>query len=394
LRDKQSLQVRHSAALQELDKYKILVESVEDYAIFMMDSNGYILTWNKGAEKNKGWKAEEIIGEHFSKFYPQADKDAHKPERELALAKKWGQVEDEGWRLRKDGSKFWANVLITAIFDSEGELLGFAKVTRDLTERKKQEDALRRINQQLKQQQRQLEKLNASKDEFISLASHQLRTPATVIKQLLGMLLEGMQGELPANIEATLQRAYDSNERQINIVNSLLKVAQLDAGYVTLKKDQTDLISVLRSAYNDMSETFSKKQQHAALRVPKAGEVMVAADDDYLRMAIENLLDNASKYTAAGGTIELGLKVWKNHAVITVKDNGVGIDENDMKLLFNKFIRIPNPVSQKVGGSGLGLYWAHKVVELHNGRIDVLSELNKGTTFQVALPLERIGENA
>ena len=191
-----------------------------------MDKNGYILTWNKGAAKNKGYAAHEIIGKHFSTFYLERDIKAKKPERELEVAKKMGHVEDEDWRIRKDGSQFWANVVITALFDDSGEIVGFGKVTRDLTERKKHEDELRKANYLLKQQQKELEKLNLSKDEFISVASHQLRTPATIIKQLLAMLIDGYKGPLNHEQASYIHRAYDNNERQIQIVNDLLKVAQ------------------------------------------------------------------------------------------------------------------------------------------------------------------------
>src|ERR1044072_5108150 len=129
----QTLQTRHDAVLAELERYRLLVESVQDYAIFLLDVDGNVLTWNIGAEKNKGYKAHEIIGKHFSTFYLENDKAAGKPERELELAQKFGRVEDEDWRVRKDGTQFWANVVITALYDPSGDLAGYAKVTRDLT---------------------------------------------------------------------------------------------------------------------------------------------------------------------------------------------------------------------------------------------------------------------
>jgi osomolarity two-component system sensor histidine kinase TcsA len=178
-----------------------------------MDPKGYIQTWNKGAEKNKGYTHKEIIGQHFSIFYSDQDNAAKKPERELEIAKKVGRVEDEDWRYRKDGSKFWANVVITALYDEDNNLQGFAKVTRNLTERKENEDNLRSANTLLQEQQKELRRLNESKDEFISLASHQLRTPATAIKQLLGLILEGFEGDVPQRIRNLLEKTYESNER-------------------------------------------------------------------------------------------------------------------------------------------------------------------------------------
>lgn len=376
----------HIKILHELDRYKILVESIEDYAILMLDTDGYIVSWNKGAQKTKGYTADEIIGQHFSKFYQEEDITSRKPERELALAIKMGRVEDEDWRIRKDGSKFWANVVITALYNIEGEHIGFAKVTRDLTERKQQEDAVRHANTQLRRQQHELENLNVSKDEFISLASHQLRTPATAIKQLLGLLVEGFYGDIHPGALKILQKAYESNERQLNIVNSLLKVAQIDAGKVILYKTREDLGQLLQDITDEFNDTFSYRKQALLIETPQDAPVLGDIDVEYFRMALSNLIDNASKYTPADGEIKITLSQSKKCASIAIADTGIGISDEDMKKLFTKFIRIPNELSQKVGGSGLGLYWVHRVVELHNGSIDTVSKVGKGTTFTINLP--------
>lgn len=381
-----SLRNRHATTVAELKNYKLLVESVRDYAIFLMDTEGYVQTWNKGAEINKGYKAEEIIGRHFSTFYLQPDIDAKKPERELILAKKLGRVEDEDWRKRKDGTRFWANVVITSLYDDSGRLVGFAKVTRDLTERKKQEDTLREANRLLREQQKELERLNISKDEFISLASHQLRTPATAIKQLIGILLEGYKGELSQEQTTVLQKAYESNERQIAIVNSLLRVAQLDGGKVKLNKVPTDILALLRSIVDEHADTIARREQtvqfDGTTDLPK-----ITIDPGHMRMALENLVDNASKYTKEGGHITVSASVDGDTCSIAIQDTGIGIAEEDMGKLFEKFSRIPNELSQKVGGSGIGLYWVYSVVHLHGGYLEVDSKPGIGTTFKVFLPI-------
>jgi PAS domain S-box-containing protein len=380
-----SLQSRHNMALVELENYKLLVESVQDYAIFLLDTGGHIMTWNKGAERNKGYKASEIIGKHFSTFYMQQDINAHKPERELEIAKAVGRVEDEDWRVRKDGSRFWANVVITALRDTSGNLVGYAKVTRDLTERKQHEDNLRRSNVLLRKQQQKLQLLNNSKDEFISLASHQLRTPATAVKQLLGLLIEGFQGELPSNIAPLIKKAYDMNDRQIAIVNSLLKVAQFDAGKVVLKKVAIDINQLLQETINEQADTRASRKQ--TLNYTPASETLyVDADIRYLRMAFENLIDNASKYTHEHGSITIAITKKGKEIIIAISDTGVGIATEDLPDLFQKFKRIPNELSQKVAGSGLGLYWVREVISLHGGRIEASSESMQGTTFLVTLP--------
>ena len=380
-----ALQTEHKKTLSELERYKILVENVQDYAIFFMDPGGYIQTWNKGAEKNKGYTHKDIIGKHFSIFYSDQDNADKKPERELEIAKKVGRVEDEDWRYRKDGSKFWANVVITALYDEQNNLQGFAKVTRNLTERKVNEDSLRSANSLLQEQQKELQRLNESKDEFISLASHQLRTPATAIKQLLGLMLEGFEGELPQNIRSLLEKTYESNERQISIVNSLLKVAQVDSGKVVLRKKSLDLNEIVRSLIKQYTGIIKLKEQVISVNL-QAEPLFGYIDEQYYRMALENILDNASKYTENGGSITISSKMVGEYAVISIADSGVGISPENISSLFGKFNRIPNDLTYKVAGSGLGLYWAEKIIDLHQGAIEVDSELKKGTTFSVSVP--------
>jgi PAS domain S-box-containing protein len=380
-----TLRTQHKSALDELDKYKLLVDNIQDYAIFLMDEQGYIKTWNKGAEKHKGYKAEEIIGKHFSIFYMSEDITAKKPEKELEIATQFGRVEDEDWRVRKDGSRFWASVVITALYNGDGKLLGFAKVTRDLTERKQHEDELRTANTLLRAQQQELKLLNQSKDEFISLASHQLRTPTSAIKQILGLFVEGFQPNVAEQHLTLLKKAYDSNERQIHIVNSLLKVAQVDSGKVILRLAEHNIKQLLESVIEDFSEALQSKKQTLEL-ITDDPSISIIADAQHLRMALDNIMSNASKYTYPHGAIRVSIGRKNNLVKIAVTDNGVGIDEQDLASLFEKFKRIPNDLSDEVGGTGLGLYWANKVIALHGGRIEVESKLNQGTTFTMYLP--------
>lgn len=375
---------KHSESSKELERYKLLVDSVQDYAIFLLDSTGHITTWNKGAQKNKGYKPDEIIGKHFSIFYLQKDIDACKPEKELEIAKQFGRAEDEDWRIRKDGSRFWASVVITALYD-KGKLVGFAKVTRDLSERKLQEDELRKANVQLQSQKEELRRLNQSKDDFISLASHQLRTPATAIKQLLGLYIDGIYNDIDDRHLKIMKQAYASNDRQLDIVNSLLKVAQVDAGKVTLNKASHDINVLMLSILNEFSETVKARDQTIEY-TNEATQATAIVDEQNIRMAIENIVSNASKYTYPHGTIRVRLREKENSLIICVDDSGVGIDEKDLKTLFEKFHRLPNELSDEVGGTGLGLYWAEKIVKLHGGKITVESELNKGTSFKIILP--------
>lgn len=364
---------------------RLLVNTIQEYAIFLLDVEGNIASWNPGAQKLKGYTPTEIIGKHFSVFYPQKDVDVKKPEWELEVAIREGHVEDEGWRLRKDGTRFWANVVITALKGDNGKLVGFAKVTRDISERKKHEEELRHANQKLRKQSAELRELNEAKDDFISLASHQLRTPASGVKQFLGLVLQGYAGDISEKQKEFLTRAYESNDRQIELINDLLRVAQLDAGKLTLKKVSCDIVDLTKDVASEQNNAFILRNQKVTYDVP-AVPVTAKVDALHIRMVLENLIDNASKYTPDGG--KLGISVTeKNHVItIAITDNGVGISEKSQIKLFKKFSRIPNNLSEKVGGTGLGLYWAYKIVQLHGGDMTVSSVPGVKTTFLVTLP--------
>lgn len=227
--------------------------------------------------------------------------------------------------------------------------------------------------------------LNRAKDEFISLASHQLRTPATGVKQYLGMVLEGFVGELSEAQHAILQKANESNERQLRIVSDLLKVAQVDAGKVRLRKSEVDVISLINDVIKEQRETFNQRNQTVVFDPPK-GDLKLHFDRDTIRMVLENLIDNASKYSGEDKTVTVEVEEHSNEAQIAIIDNGVGIKPEDQDKLFEKFSRIENPLSTQVGGTGLGLYWAKKIIDLHQGKVTLESTVGKGTKFTIHLP--------
>lgn len=227
--------------------------------------------------------------------------------------------------------------------------------------------------------------LNRAKDEFISLASHQLRTPATGVKQYLGMVLEGFAGDITTAQHNLLRKAYESNERQLNIVSDLLKVAQVDAGKVLLRKTETDIGAMMSDVIKEQSKVFKDRRQTVDFTAPNV-PISALIDTDRIRMVMENILDNASKYSDHGTTINVTVGETKTLTTVAIQDHGVGISDADRDKLFAKFSRIYNPLSTQVGGTGLGLYWAHKIVELHGGSIDVISQESQGTTFVINLP--------
>lgn len=269
------------------------------------------------------------------------------------------------------------------------------RVIRYAVERKKYQDQVstaqaktRTLRQQarlLRQQQEQLMQVNKAKDDFISLASHQLRTPATGVKQYIGMILEGYTGELPDYLRPFLAKAYESNERQLAIVNDLLQVAQLDAGNIRLHRTPTNLTDMLLSIVSEQSAKFSQRRQTLHYG-PKGSDIVVSVDPGRMRMVFDNLIDNASKYTPENRTVTVGLEHTSDEVLVRIKDQGVGIAPEDIDKAFQKFSRVANARSDLVGGSGLGLYWAKQIVDLHDGVIDVHSRPGKGSEFIVRLP--------
>lgn len=266
-----------------------------------------------------------------------------------------------------------ADYLIKGAFDPE--LL--SRVLRYSMQRKHRE--AQRIDQ--------LIELNRSKDEFIALASHQLRTPATAVKQYLGMVLQGYAGDVDEKQRTMLARAYESNERQINIVNDILRIARLDLDKIILHRHQIDVVELITAVIDDLEISLKPRRQTVIFNKPFA-PIMISVDPENFRMALSNLLDNASKYTPDGKTITVTLSLGAKQLKIAIQDEGVGIAAEDFSQLFKKFSRIDNPLSVKVGGNGLGLYWSHEIVSLHGGKISVTSVLDKGTTFTIQLPKE------
>lgn len=227
--------------------------------------------------------------------------------------------------------------------------------------------------------------LNSAKDEFISLASHQLRTPATGVKQYVGMILEGFAGTLTRQQEKLLRKAYESNERQLQIVADLLRVAQVDAGKVVLRKQRTNINDLVDDVINEQRSNFIHRQQSVYFE-RLDDDVVACIDRDTIRMVLENILDNASKYSDQQTSIAINVEDNSETVSIRITDQGVGIPPEARNRLFQKFSRIDNPLSTIVGGSGLGLYWAKKIVDLHDGSIEVASRVTEGSTFTVHLP--------
>jgi two-component system cell cycle sensor histidine kinase PleC len=234
-------------------------------------------------------------------------------------------------------------------------------------------------------QRDKLQELNDAKDEFISLASHQLRTPATAVKQYVGMLQMGYAGQLTKDQLEMLGVAYKHNERQLEIIEDLLRVAKVDAGKVYLDKTLCDVTIQLEKAIEGQAVLFKNREQTVVFHKPIA-KMTAVIDPKLLLMVFDNVLDNAGKYSRDGKNVTIYIRQENDNTLITIEDNGVGIRKADLQKLFQKFSRIDNPLTTSVKGTGLGLYWAKKILDLHNGTIKATSKINGGTTFEISVP--------
>ncbi len=357
---------------QSEERFRLMVESVRDYAIFMLDTEGYVASWNRGAELNKGYTAAEIIGKHFSVFYPKEKIEAKWPEHELEAALREGRFEDEGWRLRKDGSRFWANVVITALRDSHGVHIGFVKVTRDMT-------ASRRIHA-LEEQERRL-------TEFLALLGHELRNPMTPIANAVSI----MQLEEPNN--PRLRTARDILARQVahlrRLVDDLLDVGRIATGKVHLVKEVVGLQQVVEDATLAVRPTMEERRHAFSVDVCEE-PLYVLGDPVRLVQVLTNLLNNAAKFTPPGGRIALSLSRSGDRAELGVRDNGPGIAPEALPGMFNLFVQGGHEAPAGAqAGLGIGLSLVQQLVHLHGGDVSAFSTgvAGDGAEFLVHLPL-------
>ena len=365
------------------DTFRVLFESIKDYAIFVLDPQGIVQTWNAGAEMMKGYTADEIVGQPFSRFYLPADVQAGKPYRLLSQAARDSRVTDEGWRLRKNGSRFWAFVVITALYHSNGTIKGYAKITRDMTDRRHMEEDLHETLRRLEQANKKLEELDQLKSLSVSVATHELRSPLTAIKAYVDNLFEGVAGELPEKAFYYLTRIGHNTDRVIRLVNMLMDISRIEAGHMQLVLDTLSVSEVITDVLKDYE--CIAKNKGIAICASAVMDAPVRADRERIEQVLHNLFHNAVKFTPPGGVIVVQSHRIENEKVtITVADTGCGIPPGHEEKVFLKFHRAPSPVQE---GVGLGLAVSKSLVELHGGNIWVKSEPGRGSTFAFTLPL-------
>ena len=369
---------------QSSEQFRLLVESVRDYAIFMLDTEGHVRSWNAGAEAIKGYKADEIIGKHFSIFYPDDDVQRDKPGFELKTAAEVGRFEDEGWRIRNDGTRFWANVVITALRDKDGVLRGFGKVTRDLTERKKaEEQRLQLAREQVARSE--AEAASRAKDEFLATVSHELRTPLNAILGW-GRLLRTSKLD-----EESFTRGLETIERnaklQVQLIDDLLDVSRIISGKLRLTVMPVELSSIIEASVDSIRPAADAKGiRLQVLLDSNAG--LISGDPDRLQQVVWNLLSNAVKFSGKVGRVQIRLQRIDSHVEIAISDSGRGISPEFLPYVFDRFRQADSSISRMHGGLGLGLAIVRNLVELHGGSVQAQSPgEGLGATFTVQLPI-------
>jgi PAS domain S-box-containing protein len=380
---------RAEEALRESEeRFRLLVHGVRDCAIYMLAPDGTVSSWSAAAEQMFGYREEEIIGQHRRVFFTDEQRTAGRPQRELEKASAIGHSEEEGWRVRKDHSRFWANVLITPIRDDRDGVRGFANVTRDFTERKIADSALRDSEERLRASEAALREADRQKNRFLAMLSHELRNPLAPIRNGLYVLDRATPGGEQA------RRAQAVLHRQVGVltwlIDDLLDVTRIAHGKIHLRRERLDLNELARRAVEDQRAVFAKREIRLEL-FPAAREVWVDADRVRLAQVISNLLQNAAKFTPRGGetTVSVESNPGCEQAILMVRDTGNGIRPEMLPRLFQAFVQADATVDRSKGGLGLGLALVKGLVELHGGSVTVDSEgVGKGAAFTITLPLE------
>jgi PAS domain S-box-containing protein len=363
----------------QLDRLRLLVGSVRDYAIFTLDAGGHVLTWNLGAKLIKGYSADEVIGRHFSLFYPPEARGRNHPAEELEVAAREGRFEEEGWRVRKDGSRFWASVVITALRNDAGTLVGYGKVVRDLTARREADEDLRRTA-------KELERSNADLDRFASAAAHDLAEPLHTIAGLADLIDRRHGAALGDEAREALAHIRSGTERLRARVDGLLAYSR--ASHAAMRRERVDVREALGHVLAALRARLDQREAQVSHAVDGLGVVM--ADSRLLEAVLQNLIANALKFNdGERPRIEISAEPVNGAWRLSVADDGIGIAPEYHDQIFGLFSRLH--AAEHYPGTGMGLAMCRRIIERHGGDMGVDSIPGEGSRFWFTLPAAEAG---
>jgi PAS domain S-box-containing protein len=362
---------RHEEQLEESRKhFQVLAEAVKDHAIVMLDSQGHVKSWNAGGAAIHGHAAEHILGKHVSAFFTASDVRAGLPMQVLATATRDGRAESQGWRVRQDGSMFWAHVVVTPMVQASGELSGFAQVTRDLTEHKRLAE---------------VESSSQRMKEFLAMLAHELRNPLAPMRNAVSVM------QLQQLDHPSLQNSRDVIDRQLThltrLVDDLLDIGRISTGKVLLKKSPVSYRELVSLSIEAARPLIEVREHTLSVTLPEPG-IQVLADKTRLVQVLQNLLTNAAKYTDAGGQIGVAVRVEGGSVVTDIVDNGRGVSPEALESIFDPFVQANPATTAGESGLGIGLTLARSLAEMHGGTVSASSGgLGQGMTFTLRMPM-------
>ncbi|HXB28646.1 MAG TPA: PAS domain-containing protein [Puia sp.] len=373
------LEERNREVRNQEERYFRMINEVQDYAILRLSREGIIENWNNGAKKIKGYDADEIIGKHFRIFYSAEDQENHLPEFLIQKSIEEGKAVHEGWRVRKDKTKFWGSILITALHDEDGKVVGFSKVTRDLTQKKIAEEQLLSYTKNIEKNNRELEEKNKQLESFNYIASHDLQEPIRKIKLFISRLKE--DEPLTVKAQGVISKIENACLRMQDLINGLLLYCQAD------HQENNEIIS-LDSLLQDVISELNEQKEQIEIVIKKTQLPSLKINKLQYRQVFYNILSNSIKYKKENTPLKLEIDYYPEDAyhVISFHDNGIGFDQAYSDKIFGLFLRLHD--NSTYAGTGLGLAICKKIVESHGGKINATGSLGKGATITIYLPVE------
>lgn len=362
----EELEFRMQKLKESEERFRLLIENVKDYAIFMTDPVGHIMSWNKGAEHIMGYIADEVIGKHFSVFYTKEEIEKGEPGHDLKMVKSKGRYESEGWRVKKNGKFFWSDISFTAMYDSLGKLKGYSQVLKDNTSRKMTEYAL-------KEKSEELVRSNAELEQFAYVASHDLQEPLRMVTSYVQLLAKRYKGKLDQDADEFIAYAVDGSNRMRTLINSLLEYSRVN------REKPFEMID-LNIVLNEIKQNLNSQIEESNVVIKNSELPTVYGDRVLISQLFQNLISNGIKFKGERSPeITITCKKLDDEYLFSIKDNGIGIQKEYTDKIFVIFQRLHS--KEKYPGTGIGLAICKKIVERHGGRIWVESEPDVGSTF-------------